>query len=144
MDSSPCSPRFADLLRGLALATAADGVTLWRAEARELVAVANPLEPEIVGLRQRLDAGVISQVYLTGQAILAEDLTAHPAYDPTIARMVGRPLRGMMAAPVDAGEAGGVVSAVKFGDSGTFSFTDLGTLTAAARELGQACKEAGW
>ena len=64
---SPFPENAEALMRDFAAATGADGVTLWRAEETELVAIANPLEPSIVGLRQPLDRGLISQVYLTGR-----------------------------------------------------------------------------
>ncbi len=123
----------------------ADGVTLWKAEAGHLRAIATPLEPELAGTRQPLGAGLISQVYLTGQSILEDDLSSHPAHDPAVDHDTGKTCRTMMAAAVDGGDSGGVVSAVIFNSSPQrFAFADLAKLNALARKLGDKLKEGGW
>lgn len=135
-------PSVLQLMSDFARDSGADGVTLWMAEDGQLAAVANPLEPEVVGLRQPLGSGLISQVYLTGQAILAEDLGADPAHDPTVDRRVGKRCRSMVAAPFESGEAGGVVSAVVFETSPrAFTFAELGKVAALAREISNLMEE---
>ncbi len=135
-DSNP--PAVLELMRAFAEDANADGVTLWKEESGNLVATANPLEPDIVGMRQPLGSGLISRVYLTGQAILEEELPSHPSHDPVIDRRLGRKCRAMMAAPVEAGENGGVVSAVIFEDSpGGFSLKNLGELADLAGKIGK-------
>jgi hypothetical protein len=89
---------------------------LWRVEEEFLVAVANPDEPRIIGIRQPLQRGLISRVYHTGQAILEEDLAAHPNHDPTVDTLLGRRCAAMMAAPFESEDGGGVVSAVLYTD----------------------------
>ncbi len=141
----PLSPAVLRLLRDFARESGADGVTLWKARDAHLAAVANPLEPGITGIRQPLDSGLVSQVYLTGQAILEEKLAEHPAHDPAIDRILGKRCRSLMAAPVEAGDGGGVVSAVVFdGRPHGFVFADLGKLVALARRLGNLVEEEGW
>jgi hypothetical protein len=136
------SPALLRHLLDFASGVGADGVTLWRAEGDALVAVANPLEPELAGTRQPLGAGLISQVYLTGQSILEDDLPSHPAHDPAVDRGTGRTCRTMMAAAVDGGHAGGVVSAVIFDPSPHgFAFADLSKLNSLARKLGDLMEE---
>ena len=143
-DPSPV-PAMMRLLKSFAESTRADGVTLWRGENDVLVAIANPLEPELPGTLQSLGIGLISQVYLTGQAILEDDLSTHPAHDPGVDRRTGKTCRTMMAAPVDGGDAGGVVSAVIFDSSPRgFAFADLAKLNLLARNLGELLKEGGW
>lgn len=127
-------------MRDFAAATGADGVTLWRAEETELVAIANPLEPSIVGLRQPLDRGLISRVYLTGQAILEQMLQENVGHDRSIDSTLGTRGIAMMAAPVEAsdGNDGGVVSAVLLESHqgpANFSLAGLDRLTALARTL---------
>jgi hypothetical protein len=121
----------------------ADGITVWLAGPGFLEAVANPLEPEIIGMRQPTDRGLISQVYLTGQAILEHSLAANPLHDPVIDRQLGRSCRAMMAAPLEFDEAhrlgqGGVVSAVVWRDDNRltgFSLDGLNRLAALARTI---------
>lgn len=133
------------LMSDFARATGADGITLWKAEDGQLVAVANPLEPAIVGLRQPLDRGLISRVYLTGQAILEQALKEQPGHDPAIDRALGTRGLALMAAPVEgitAGDEGGVLSAVLL--EGTrrdadFSLASLARLSSLARDLAR-----GW
>ena len=142
-DPSP-PPSVLQLMNDFARDSGADGVTLWVAEDGQLAAVANPLEPEVVGIRQPLGSGLISQVYLTGQAILAEDLGADPAHDPTVDRRLGKRCRAMVAAPLEDGAAGGVISAVVFETSSRgFAFADLGKVAALAREIGNRMEEGG-
>lgn len=130
------------LMTAFAESVRADGVTLWKAGGDLLEAVANPLEPELAGTRQPLGAGLISQVYLTGQSILEDDLSSHPAHDPAVDRGTGKTCRTMMAAAVDGGVAGGVVSAVIFDQSPHgFAFADLAKLNSLARKLGDLMEE---
>jgi hypothetical protein len=143
-DSSPLPENAEALMRDFAAATGADGVTLWRAEADALVAIANPLEPSIVGLRQPLDRGLISRVYLTGQAILEQMLQENPGHDRSIDSSMGTRGTAMMAAPLEAGEGddGGVISAVLLEHHqgpADFSLHGLEQLTALARTL-----SSGW
>lgn len=141
----PPSPALLRHLLEFASEAGADGVTLWKAEAGHLRAIANPLEPELPGTLQALGAGLISQVYLTGQSILEADLPSHPSHDPGVDRRTGRTCRTMMAAPVDGGASSGVVSAVIFnGSTRGFAFADLAKLNALARNLGDLLKEDGW
>ena len=115
----------------------ADGVTLWRMERGELVALANPLEPDIVGMRQPVGRGIISQAYLTGQAILDTDPAANPHHDPAIDSRTGRQCRMIMAAPVVLPDGDGVVSAVSWHErEGEFGLEDLAKLSALAMDLG--------
>jgi hypothetical protein len=128
------------LMRDFAAATGADGVTLWRVEENALVAVANPLEPSIIGLRQPLDRGLISRVHLTGQAILEQTLQDNADHDRSIDSTLGTRGIAMMAAPVEAsgGNDGGVVSAVLLEHhQGTadFSLAGLNRLVVLARTL---------
>ena len=132
------------LMRDFATVTGADGVTLWRAEDGALVAIANPLEPSIVGLRQPLDRGLISRVYLTGQPILEQMLQENPGHDRTIDTSMGTRGTAMMAAPLEAGEGddGGVISAVLLEHHqgpADFSLHGLEQLAALARTL-----SSGW
>jgi hypothetical protein len=143
-DPSPV-PAMMRLLKSFAESVRADGVTLWKAEAGHLRAIANPLEPELPGTLQPLGAGLISQVYLTGQSILEDDLPSHPAHDPGVDRRTGKTCHTMMAAAVEGGDASGVVSAVIFnGSTRGFAFADLAKLNALARNLGNLLKEGGW
>jgi len=142
--SSPLPENAEALMRDFATATGADGVTLWRAEEDALVAIANPLEPSIVGLRQPLDRGLISRVYLTGQAILEQMLQENPVHDRSIDSSMGTRGTAMMAAPLEAdeGDDGGVVSAVLLEHHqgpADFSLQGLEQLTALARAL-----SSGW
>lgn len=117
----------------------ADGVTLWQWEKAELVALANPLEPDIVGMRQPVGRGIISQAYLTGQAILETDPVANPHHDPEIDIRTGRKCRMIMAAPVVLPDGDGVLSAVRWQDAedvGEFGLADLAKLSALALEFG--------
>ena len=129
-------------LRSFAAEVHADGVTLWSMETGELVALANPLEPDIVGMRQPVGRGIISQAYLTGQAILETDPAANPHHDPAIDNHTGRPCRMIMAAPVVLPDGDGVVSAVRWQERagefglGEFGLGDLAKLSALAMELG--------
>jgi hypothetical protein len=109
-------PRVDRLLSDFARSVGADGITLWRVEEAFLVAVANPDEPRILGIRQPLQRGLISRVYHTGQAILEENLAAHPNHDPTVDTLLGRRCAAMMAAPFESDQGGGVVSAVLYTD----------------------------
>jgi hypothetical protein len=102
------------LLSEFARSVGADGITLWRVEEEFLVAVANPDEPRIIGVRQPLHSGLISRVYHTGQAILEENLAAHPNHDPTVDTLLGRRCTAMMAAPFESDDGGGVISAVVY------------------------------
>lgn len=121
----------------------ADGITVWLADGGFLEAVANPLEPEIIGMRQTTDRGLISQVYLTGQAILEHSLLGNPLHDPVIDQQLGRSCRAMMVAPLEFDEEhrhgqGGVVSAVVWKDDTAlsgFSLDGLNQLTSLARSL---------
>ena len=127
-------------MRDFAAATGADGVTLWRVEEDALVAIANPLEPSIVGLRQPLDRGLISRVYLTGQSILEQTLQDNADHDRSIDSTLGTRGIAMMAAPVDPsdGNDGGVVSAVlldRHQGPADFSLAGLDRLTVLARTL---------
>ena len=140
-DASPPSSLL-EPLNHFAFESGADGVTVWMAESGQLTAVCNPLEPEVVGLRQSLDSGLISQAYLTGQAILSEDLASEPAHDPSVDHRLGKRCRSMVAAPFEGGEAGGVVSAVMLESSPrAFTFADLGKVVALAREIGERIRE---
>ncbi len=129
------------LMREFARDTGADGITLWKAEEGQLIAIANPLEPAIIGMRQPLDRGLVSRVYLTGQAILEQTLKDQPHHDPTIDEALGTRGAAMMAAPVEApaaGVEGGVISAVVLEGSrlaADFTFASLGRLSLLAREL---------
>ena len=122
----------------------ADGLTVWQAEGDGLVAVFNPLEPEIVGQRQTIRRGLISQVFLTGQPIIERDPATHPAHDSTIDRQTGRRCRTVMAAPwcvTDGSE--GVVSAVLFAEGGSgreFGLEELGHLSDFERCIGEGCE----
>jgi phage tail protein X len=132
------------LMRDFATVTGADGVTLWRAEDGALVAIANPLEPSMVGQRQPLDRGLISRVYLTGQAILEQMLQENPGHDRSIDTSMGTRGTAMMAAPLEAGEGddGGVISAVLLEHHqgpADFSLHGLEQLAALARTL-----SSGW
>lgn len=126
---------------GCAARIHADGLTIWLAGADGcLVAVCNPLEAEIVGLRQPVRSGLISQVYLTGQAIIEADPAGNPAHDPTIDLRTGRRCRTVMAVPW-AGEHGreGVISAVLFADGGgggCFGLPELAQLVELGRTIG--------
>lgn len=121
----------------------ADGITVWLASPGFLEAVANPLEPEIIGMRQTTDRGLISQVYLTGQAILGHSLPENPLHDPVIDRQLGRSCRAMMAAPLEFSEThrhgqGGVISVVAWRDESDladFNLDGLNKLTALARTM---------
>lgn len=120
----------------------ADGLTVWQADGEDLVALFNPLEPEIEGLRQTIRRGLISQVFLTGQPIIERDPATNPAHDTTIDHRTGRRCRTVMAAPwsvMDGSE--GVVSAVLFAGGGSgaeFGLVELGHLADLAR-----CMEEG-
>lgn len=136
MPHPAATPAAQQLLRDLADRIAADGVTLWVAGENSLLAVANPLEPEIVGLVQPLAAGLISQAFLTGQAMLEVHPAGQPAHDPSIDRTLGKQCRELMAAPLEAGPIDGVISAVKLaGTPGSFALGDLHDLVAAARRI---------
>jgi hypothetical protein len=142
--SCPFPENAETLMRDFATVTGADGVTLWRAEDGALVAIANPLEPSIVGLRQPLDRGLISRVYLTGQPILEQMLQENPVHDRTIDTSMGTRGTAMMAAPLEAGEGddGGVISAVLLEHHqgpADFSLHGLEQLAALARTL-----SSGW
>lgn len=119
----------------------ADGITLWEAEDDHLVAIANPMEPAMIGMRQPLDRGLISQVYLTGQAIVEDSLKEQPAHDPAIDTQLGTHGVAMMAAPVPGRQDedhAGVLSAVVFHGNparSDFSLANLSRLAALAREL---------
>lgn len=137
MKRNPTDPaELTRVLAELAPRIDADGVTCWLAEADELVAIANPLEPEIVGLRQPLQRGLISQVLLTGQAILESDLSRHPDHDPAVDQTLRRRCQSMMAAPCRLGDREGVISAVRHeGHDGSFSLEALRLLSAAAHAI---------
>lgn len=105
------SPALLRHLLGFASEAGADGVTLWKAEAGHLRAIANPVVPELRGTLQPLGAGLISQVYLTGQSILEDDLPSHPAHNPGVDHGTGKRCRTMIAAPVDWGDEGSAVFA---------------------------------
>jgi hypothetical protein len=119
--------KLSGLLAGFADESDADGITLWQAVGQHLVALVNPLENELPGMRQPIRSGIISQVYLTGQAILDEAPRENPRHDPAIDNMTGRNCIAMMAAPVrlpDAVGGDGVVSVVKTkGGRGSRRFT---------------------
>lgn len=132
------APDLDGLLSDFARDVGADGVTVWGAEAGCLVALANPFEPRIIGLRQPLGSGLISRCFHTGQAILEENLPAHPGHDPTIDRLLGRRCAAMMAAPFESADGGGVVSAVVYegGRPGAgFNLAGLKQLGAFARNF---------
>ena len=138
MADRPDSAAIAELLREFAATTGADGVTLWIAEGNDLVAQDNPLEPEIIGLRQALSSGLISQVMLTGQAILETDLSQHPAHDPSMDLKLGKPCQSMMAAFWQRGDDSGVISAVvHLGSKGSFTLDSLRKLGTLAGKISQ-------
>ncbi|MCW1925173.1 hypothetical protein OKA05_21615 [Luteolibacter arcticus] len=122
----------------------ANGITLWIAEDDHLVAIANPMEPGMIGMRQPLDRGLISKVHLTGQAILEDSLKDQPGHDPAIDARLGTHGVAMMAVPVrdslnEAHE--GVLSTVVFHgnlEPRDFSLASLSRLSALARELANA------
>lgn len=120
------------LLATFAAEARADGVTLWVAEGQDLVAISNPLEPEVPGLRQPLSHGIISQVYLTGIGMTERAPTSNPAHDDSVDRHLGKRTAAIMAAPVAFGPHGGdgVISAVRHqgGQPGPFGLDDLSAL----------------
>lgn len=126
------------LLAGFAAERAADGITLWLAEKDSLVAVANPLEPQMVGLRQPIRFGLVSQVYLTGQAMLEESPATNPRHDATIDRRIGKSCAVIMAVPVNLPGGDGVISAVRHeGAAAAFTLDDLAALVRLAVDFGR-------
>lgn len=123
-------------LQELATEIQADGVTCWLAKSGELVAIANPLEPAIVGISQALQKGIISQVFATGQAILETDPTNHHAHDPSVDQALATHCQTLMAAPWGNDSTEGILSAVQHAGSGkSFSLQSLQSLSQAARQL---------
>ena len=133
--------RLSEMLGRAAVEIEADGVTLWQADGAHLVALANPLEPEVVGLRQTIERGIISEVYLTGLAMLEEAPALNPAHDPMIDGITGRTCTSILAVPVTLPhELGtdGVISAVRH--EGTvhdkpFSLGDVGKISQLSEKI---------
>ncbi len=125
-------PFINELLATFAAEARADGVTLWVAEELDLVATCNPIEPEVPGMRQPLERGIISQVYLTGIGMIERAPASNPAHDDTVDRHLGKRTAAIMAAPVSFGQHGGdgVLSAVRHhgGQPGAFDLDDLSAL----------------
>ena len=135
-------PEFAQhlnqLLGQLASEIEADGVTLWLADGDDLLATANPMEPDVPGLRQPLARGIISQVYLTGMGMIESAPSAHPAHDNRVDMRLGKRTTAIMAVPVDLGPEGdGVLSAVRHagGRGGAFDLAALAMLERVAADL---------
>lgn len=101
----------------------ADGGTLWLASAGEavLTAVFNPRQPEMNGRRQPLSSGLISLVFVTGEAVNISRVATDSRHSPLIDLAVGRATEAMMAVPFQPdGQLRGVLTAVRF------QFTDGG------------------
>ncbi|NNC90462.1 MAG: GAF domain-containing protein [Akkermansiaceae bacterium] len=94
----------------------ADEATVWveSEEGHFLEAIHNPRAAGFEGMRQPLDRGLISQVFVTGLPLLESDVTQRTAHDPTVDSIVGQRTTAMMAAPIfsDA-DVAGVLSAVQ-------------------------------
>lgn len=123
------------MLYATAAQLGADGVTLWISEGDHLRAVANPLESDIVGLRQPIRKGIISEVFLTGQGIAESFPSSNPMHDPTIDSRLQRRCTEIMAVPVASADWEGVVSAVSHSDRIRFGRSGLATLGKLAKEI---------
>lgn len=121
----------------------ADEATVWlyREAENVLLAIHNPVNPEIVGLTQPVSQGLISQVLVTGLPLLEPDVTTRHEHDRNIDSQTGQQTLALMAAPIDQdADVTGVVSAVQLsgGESDRgFNERDLATLEHATRELGK-------
>lgn len=127
--------QLAEMLCAAATQLGADGITLWISEGDHLKAVANPLESDIVGLRQPIAKGIISEVFLTGQGIVESSPAANPMHDPTIDSRLQRRCTEIMAVPVASADWEGVVSAVCHSDGIRFGRSGLATLGKLAKEI---------
>lgn len=127
------------ILLDFSRSSGADSIAIWMFVGGHLHARICPLEPGVIGINQRLSSGLISRVFLTGQSILENDLPGNPFHDPSVDRQLGRRCSAIMAAAVDDGRDGGVVSAVLLEnqESGRcFMLSDLERLSRLAGELG--------
>lgn len=115
-------------------------VWLWDEESGNLVASYCPAFPEMVGYKQKLASGVMSQVFLTGLPILENGLKEHPLHDPSFDKNSGQDCRALMAALIHGEqEPMGLLTAALFSNSGTkwdFGDAQLKTLAETAKELG--------
>lgn len=138
MDCPSSSPRYQkieSLLSAAAEQLDADGVTLWIEEEGFLRAVANPLEPKIIGIRQPLDRGIISEVFLTGQGIVETSPESNPSHDPGVDKHLGKACREIMAVAFASGGREGVVSAVRHHGEHRFGVESLNIMNRLATEL---------
>jgi len=137
-------------LAGAFASAGADEGTLWLLDEAQtaLIPVWNsgPRAEQFVGRhRQPLDAGLISLVCVTGQALCENAVYQNAAQDPTLDRSLGLLTCAMIAVPLHFRAAmRGVVSCVKLKpardagpDPAPFSGADLAAITAAVEALGQ-------
>ena len=119
----------------------AEGGTLWLASPGEAVlrAVFNPRQPEMSGKRQPLSSGLISLVFVTGEAVNVSRVATDARHSPIIDLAVGRETEAMIAVPfLPAGQLRGVLTAVRFkGAEKPFSAQDLTWLTEGSALLGE-------
>jgi len=117
------------LLDGFRAAGADEG-TVWIANpgARELIPVLNSGPDEgsfLRQFRQPLDRGVISMVFLSGQAFCENDVSGNSTHDRTIDTALSQVTAAMIAIPLFfANRPRGVVSCVRLG-GGVFEVTHL-------------------
>ena len=95
----------------------ADEATVWleTPEGGRLRAVCNPVNASLIGFEQPLEAGLISQVFVTGMPLLEKDVRRRHDHDPSVDLLTEKPTRSLLAAPIESGgEIIGVLSAVAF------------------------------
>jgi hypothetical protein len=102
----------------------ASEMTCWLASGDDLEAVANPWCPALVGQRQPLSRGLISQVFVTGMPLMETEVAKRGGHDPSIDQVTGKATSAMMAAPLHSnGDVIGILSAVQLGgDTGLAAF----------------------
>lgn len=89
--------------------------TLWleTTDAEHLRAVCSPCNPDLVGVRQPLGRGLISQVHLSGLPLLEPDVSQRHDHDPTVDSLTGTPTRSLLAVPISSdADVIGVLSGV--------------------------------
>jgi hypothetical protein len=98
-----------------------DEGTLWLVNPRkpELDAVFNngPTAEKVLTYSQRLDRGLISMVFSTGQSFCENNISENPKHDKTVDRITGSVTRAMIAVPFYfAQQCRGILSCVQLAD----------------------------
>src|SRR6516164_1917480 len=104
-------------------AAGADEGTLWLVNPSkpELDAVFNngPTAAKILKYSQKLDRGLISMVFSTGQPFCENNIAQNPEHDKTVDRKTGSPTAAMIAVPFYfAQQCRGIISCIQLVDTG--------------------------